>query len=227
MKTLAPATLLLTTVLLTSCCCPRGKETTGPVDLFNGQTLAGWRAVLAKPGVKLEEVWSVREGVIVCRGEPLGFIETDRSFTDFRLSVDWRWAPGKEPGNSGVFLRINGDRKPLPRCVETQLKSGDAGDLYGFHGMKIDGEPARRIEIKAHELGGDLVGVKKTLANEKPPGEWNQVEILASGPSVTVWVNGQKVNEAFGVEVVAGPVGLQSEGGEIHFRNVRLTPLAR
>jgi len=51
------------------------------------------------------------------------------------------------------------------------------------------------------------------------------VEILAQGPKYTVWINGRKVNEAEGVDVVAGPVGLQSEGGEIHFRRVTLTPL--
>jgi len=139
--------------------------------------------------------------------------------------VEWRWAPGKDPGNSDVFLRINGDRKPLPRCIENQLKSGDAGDLYGFHGMKIDGNKARRVEQKNHELGGDFIGVRKLFANERPPGEWNRLEVLAAGPNLTVWVNGKKVNEAFGCEVVAGPIGLQSEGGEVHFRNVRLTPL--
>lgn len=195
------------------------------MELFDGKDLAGWRSILAKPEVKMEEVWSVRDGAIVCKGEPLGFIESSESFTNFRLQVDWRWAPGKEPGNSGVFLRINGARKPLPRCIEHQLKSGDAGDLYGFHGMKIDGVADRRIEVKGHEIGGDFVGVKKMSANEKSPGEWNRTEIVVQGDKITVTVNGKLVNEAFGCEVVAGPIGLQSEGGEVHFRNVRLTPL--
>jgi hypothetical protein len=39
-----------------------------------------------------------------------------------------------------------------------------------------------------------------------------------------VKINGQLVNEVTGVEVKAGPIGLQSEGGEVHFRNVMLTP---
>jgi hypothetical protein len=197
------------------------------VDLFNGKDLTGWHAVLAKPDVNMEEVWSVRDGMIVCKGEPLGFIETAQNYRNFKLVVEWRWAPGKEPGNSGVFLRINGARKPLPRCIECQLKSGDAGDLYAFHGMRIDGNPARRVEVKNHELGGDFLGVRKQFANEKAPGEWNQLEILADGPNVTAWVNGKKVNEASNGEDVAGPVGLQSEGGEIHYRTVRLTPLGK
>jgi hypothetical protein len=214
-------------ILLVSCQCPDPASKTAAVKLFNGRDLSGWTAVSARPELRMDAVWSVRDGLVVCKGEPLGYIQTDRKFTDFRLEVEWRWAPGQTPGNSGVFLRINGAPRPLPRCLEHQLKSGDAGDLYGFHGMKIDGDPARRVEVKNHELGGDFVGMKKLLANENPPGEWNRAEILADGPKVTTWINGRKVNEAYGCEVVAGPIGLQSEGGEIHFRTVRVTPLAR
>lgn len=216
--------LLFLTLLGVSCAGHREKSAPGAVHLFNGRDLAGWSAVSAKPGTRLEDVWAVRDGVIICQGDPMGYIQSSQSYTDFKLLVEWRWAPGKPAGNSGVFLRINGEPKPLPRCIEHQLKSGDAGDLYGFHGMKITGDPARCIEIKNHEVGGDLAGVKKIVGNEKPPGEWNRLELAAEGPKLTAWVNGVKVNEATGCEVVAGPIGLQSEGGEVHFRTVLLTP---
>ena len=164
MNRLVVGILLLLTLLVVSCAGDREKSTSKAVHLFNGRDLAGWSAVSAKPGTRLEDVWSVRDGIIICKGEPLGLHSDGQSYTDFKLMVEWRWAPGKPPGNSGVFLRINGEPKPLPRCIEHQLKSGDAGDLYGFHGMKIDGDNARRMEVKTHELGGDLVGVKKSPA---------------------------------------------------------------
>ena len=212
--------------LLVSCATTREQaEVAQALDLFNGRNLSGWKATLAKPEAKMEDVWSVRDGMIVCKGEPLGFIETDRVFTNFHLVVEWRWAPGQKPGNSGVFLRINGDRKPLPRCIECQLKSGEAGDVYGFHSMGIDGDKARRIEKKGHEIGGDFVGVKKLFRNENPPGQWNRSEITLQGGHLTIKVNGLLVNEARNCELIAGPIGLQSEGGEVHFRRVRLTPL--
>ena len=44
--------------------------------------------------------------------------------------------------------------------------------------------------------------------------------------NLQVKVNGRVVNEATDCEVVAGPIGLQSEGGKIHFRKVRLVPLS-
>lgn len=78
-----------------------------------------------------------------------------------------------------------------------------------------------------HELCGDFCAVKRLAGAEKTPGEWNKVDITVDGPSLAVRMNGTLVNEASGAEVSAGPVGLQSEGGEIHFRNVRITPLAR
>jgi len=41
-----------------------------------------------------------------------------------------------------------------------------------------------------------------------------------------VKVNGKTVNQATGCEVLAGQIGLQSEGGEIHFRRAELKPLS-
>jgi hypothetical protein len=194
----------------------------GAINLFNGKDLSNWSAVLAKPDVSKDQVWAVHDGMIICKGEPLGFIQTDKAFAYFKLEVEWRWAPGTKPGNSGIFFRINGPPQPLPRCVECQLKSGDAGDLYAFHGMKMEGEKERRFEKKGHELGGDFIGIKKRFANENPPGQWNRAELELKGRNLTVKINGRLVNEATNIEFLAGPIGLQSEGGEIHFRKLRL-----
>ncbi|MBT3292103.1 MAG: DUF1080 domain-containing protein, partial [Victivallales bacterium] len=62
-------------------------------------------------------------------------------------------------------------------------------------------------------------------ANEKKPGEWNRYEITMEGEVLSLIVNGEQVNVASGMDVVAGQIGLQSEGAEIHFRKVELTPL--
>ncbi|MFA5189282.1 MAG: DUF1080 domain-containing protein [Verrucomicrobiia bacterium] len=193
------------------------------LELFNGKDLAGWKSFVDDPKVTQDQVWSARDGVIVCKGEPMGYLYTERQFTSFKLEVEYRWA-GK-PGNSGVFTRIGGKPCALPRCIETQLKHGNAGDVFGFHGFPLRG-PADRFSEKESKLAGHVCIVKRIAGNEKEPGQWNKIEVLVSGANVAVWLNGQKVNEATGAEVMAAPVGLQSEGGEVHFRNVRLTPLA-
>ena len=47
------------------------------------------------------------------------------------------------------------------------------------------------------------------------------------GGELKVYVNGELQNEASEVEVVPGYVCLQSEGAEIQFRNIHLTPLEK
>jgi len=152
-------------------------------------------------------------------------LHTKRAFTSFRLVLEYRWAPGQQPGNSGILTRINGPARALPRCAEVQLQHGNAGDVLGLQGLTVAAGQPRLFEVKAHKIAGDIAGVKKTVDAEKPAGEWNRVEVLAEGGTYTVWMNGQQINQATGVEVTAGPLGLQSEGGEIHFRRVSLTPL--
>jgi hypothetical protein len=196
-----------------------------PLQLFNGKNLRGWHAYLSEHGLTKRDVWSVQDGLLVCKGEPMGYLYTAQKFESFKLVVEWRWAPGKQAGNNGVLMRISGAPQPLPRCIEAQLKSGDAGALYGFHGMAMDGDAARKIDSQGSPFTGRIQGVKKMSGKENAVGEWNRYEIVLDGSNLTVSVNGEKVNEAVDCEVLDGPVGIQSEGGEIHFRKIELTPI--
>lgn len=197
----------------------------GAKPLFNGKNLDGWRYYLADHMAGMDDVWSVKDGVLVCKGEPMGYLYTKQAYKNFRISLEYRWAPGAKPGNSGVLMRINGKPMPLPRCLECQLQHGKAGDFYGFHGMKILGDEARLRSVKGHELGGDLAGVGRAAGTENEPGEWNKLEITVQGAALTAMMNGKPVNEAKDAEVMEGPIGLQSEGGEVHFRNIMLSEL--
>ena len=133
-----------------------GQKKSKPVKLFNGQNLDGWDCFLIEPDVKMEDVWSVEDGLLVSKGEPLGYLFTKKEFTNFRLTVEWRWAPGGEPGNSGVLLRIVGDAVSfLPKCVEAQLMHGSAGDIWAFYGAKVQGDKERFKKIEDHKKLGD------------------------------------------------------------------------
>ena len=203
-------------------------EPTPAVDLFNGKNLEGWVGHLVDANVKTEDVWQVKDGVLVCRGAPLGYLASKESFQDFELKLEWRWAPGQPAGNSGVLLRIAG--KPIgfmPKCVEAQLKHGSAGDIWAFRGFALTGPADRLRKVDKHKELGDFVGTAKLKDAEKQPGEWNVYSIRLVGDKLTLQVNGEAVNEATGCEALAGPIGLQSEGGEIHFRNITLTRVAK
>ncbi len=194
-------------------------------DLFNGKDLTGWKCFLVDDDAKMEDVWSVKEGLLNCKGEPMGYLATKKKFKNFKLVVVWRWAPGAEPGNSGVLLRISGKPMMLPKCVEAQLKSGSAGDIWAFQGFKVDSDSTRFRTISNDKIG-DFMGISKESGNEKEPGEWNEYEITLDGGHLILEVNGKKVNECSGCDVVAGHIGLQSEGGAIQFKTVKLRPLA-
>lgn len=196
-------------------------EPAGPaaeeVRLFNGEDLSGWDFFLVDENATMEDVWNVEDGVLVCKGEPGGYLYTENEYESFKLVVEWRWP--EEPGNSGVLMRITPSPEMLPSSVEAQLRSGSAGDMISFQGFKIGGDEERLSEMR---VGWRLERIE---GNENPPGDWNRYEITADGDRITVVLNGTVVNEATGCDVRPGRIGLQSEGGVVHFRTVTLTPL--
>ena len=196
------------------------------VVLFDGKSLDGWDYHLVDPDLKMEDVWSVKDGILICKGKPFGYLHTKKDYQDFQLTFQWRWAPGADPGNSGVLLRITGEPIGfMPKCVEAQLMHGSAGDIWAFFGFGVKGPGSRYREVKDHEALGTFYGVGASRKAEKPAGEWNTYDIVFQGDKLTLTINGEQVNEASGCDHVAGKIGLQSEGAEIHFRNVKIVPL--
>lgn len=187
----------------------------GEQALFNGRDLAGWTAFL-QDGGRMEDVWSVRDGILICKGNPIGYIRTKSDFTNYVLKLEWRFNPvTKKAGNSGVLLRMIGEDKVWPRSVEAQLQSGSAGDFWNIDKfvMKVD---------DARTKGRNT---RKTHAAELPIGQWNEYEIIVDHKTVTLNVNGETLNRAWDVEETPGKICLQSEGAEIQFRNIRLAPI--
>lgn len=191
------------------------RRAAAPKALFNGRDLRGWTAHFDAPGATAEQAWSVKGGVLHGRGQPVGYLCTTETFTNYELELEWRF---ERPGNSGVLLRMTGPDKVWPRSVEAQLQHGEAGDFWLIDGAPLD-TPRDRVdrETPRHRL--------RTRTNERPLGQWNRYRITVSGDRITLRVNGAVLNEGTGAEVVAGRICLQSEGAAIQFRNVRLQPL--
>jgi len=179
----------------------------------------------ADPQVAMQDVWRMEDGVLICRGNPLGYLYSKGDMRDFTLKLEWRWPEGK-PGKGGVLIRMSGQHNIWPKSLEAQINAGNAGDFWGLAGYGLSG-PAERTRSFEHEQFGKLINVKKTKAVEKPAGQWNTYEIIAEGDTVTLIVNGEEVNKATGCDLDAGKICLTSEGSEIHFRNITLTTTAK
>ncbi len=60
---------------------------------------------------------------------------------------------------------------------------------------------------------------------EKPLGEWNRMKIKCEGDRITVWVNGDLVNDGYGATAQRGQIALQAEGAEVEFKDIVLSNL--
>lgn len=197
------------------------------IDLLKAKNFDDLEFHFAEADTKGTEIFSFNDdGVLDCKGLPFGYVATKKEYKNFKVTVQYRWPEGVKPTNSGVFLRINEQKKDsfLPRGFEVQLAHNSAGDLWGFHGMRIEGPKDRHTDNPNAQIG-PMSGVKRIEGAEAKPGEWNTVEALANEGLLVVVLNGKIVNWTTEAEVKPGKIGLQSEGGPIQFRNFILTPM--
>ena len=215
--------------LLLSCLQLQARAADAPQfrDLFNGKDLTGWANVNTD-----KDTWSVRDGLLVCSGHPIGVMRTDRQYENFILHIEWRHM--EAGGNSGVFAWSNGtvaEGRRLPQGLEVQMleldwvklhkmKDGTLppiayvhGELFGAGGLKTtpDNPRGRR---------------SKSIENRcKGKGEWNVYDVVCVDGVVKLSVNGKFVNGVSKTAVKKGYLCLESEGAEIHFRNIRILEL--
>ncbi|MBY5959099.1 DUF1080 domain-containing protein [Membranicola marinus] len=71
----------------------------------------------------------------------------------------------------------------------------------------------------------DVIDFRGPLDVENPVGEWNKLECIAKGDTLTVKLNDVIVNQTFDVKPSKGRIQIQSEGAEIIFRRVDMIPL--
>lgn len=198
-----------------------------PQELFNGKDLAGWVDVNTS-----KDTWKVQDGLLVCSGLPIGVMRSEKQYENFILHIEWRHM--KPGGNSGVFLWSDATPAPgkdLPKGLEVQMlelqwpalhptKDGQpnhpgyvSGELFGANGLEIIPENPRGKRSMAFEF------------RCKGAGEWNTYDVVAVDGVVKLSINGKFVNGVSQSSVRKGYLCLESEGSEIHFRNIRLLEL--
>ena len=202
----------------------------GPVpefrDLFNGKDLSGWINVNTD-----DDTWSVRDGLLVCSGRPIGVMRSEKQYENFVLHIEWRhMEPG---GNSGVFLWSNArprESNRLPDGVEVQMLELDWVKLHTRDGKT---PPIAYVHGELFGVGGVTTlpdnprGTRsKSIENRAlGRGQWNTYDVVAVDGVVKLSVNGKFVNGLSRSSQKKGYLCLESEGAEIHFRNIKIMEL--
>ena len=170
-----------------------------PIELFNGRDLRGWHAVGGA------NQWQVSNGILTSPKAGANLV-TDRTFTDFKLHVEFRYP---KEGNSGVFLR-------------------------GRYEVQV--EDSRGMEPASGHLGGIYGFLVPNQDAAKAAGEWQSFDITFLGRQVTVVLNGTTIirqQDIPGItggalssdEGAPGPIMLQGDHNPIEYRKVTLTPV--
>ncbi len=196
-------------------------------DLFNGKDLSGWANVNTN-----KDTWTVRDGLLICSGRPIGVMRTQKQYENFILHIEWRHM--EAGGNSGVFAWSEGTvpkGRRLPKGLEVQMleldwvklhkkKDGTLppiayvhGELFGANGLKTIPDNPRGSR-------------SKSIENRcKGKGEWNVYDVVFVDGTVKLSVNGKFVNGVRKSSIKKGYLCLESEGAEIHFRKIQIMEL--
>jgi hypothetical protein len=218
---------------------PPPEQTANPYEgfrpLFNGKDLGGW-----KTNDAVNAVWSVRGSHFVSKGDLKARkvdLWTEKSYRDFVLCVDWRFAKKPEmrslptftadglyardekgqiirreipdAGDSGIFLR--GAARYQVNIWSQPMGSGDINELH-----------------KDAKLPADLRRAMLPTANADAPfGKWNRFFITLKGDRVTVVLNDQTVITDCLLPGIApeGPLALQYHGDGLEFANIFIREL--
>lgn len=130
--------------------------TAAEVRLFNGENLEGWTTWLVDTRKSDPRgVFSVRAGELRISGDGLGYLGTTRSFSNYRLLVEWRWGEantrwGDRIGrarDSGLFLHATGPDGnshdgggAFMAAIECNIFQGATGDILLIRGDDADGQ---------------------------------------------------------------------------------------
>jgi len=178
---------------------PPTEKEAGFVSMFNGKDLSGWMYLGKGTGT-----FSVKDGAIHYKGGGGWLCYTAKEYTDFELRCEFQLI--KKGGDGGIFFRASKDSPgggwPSKR-YELQVKDyAEQGRLWGL----------------PYKLDKDKVATAR-----KKLGEWEAYRLIVIGDNVQVYLNDVLVNSSDGAKRrEPGYLGLQAEGGEQAFRNLRV-----
>lgn len=170
---------------------PLPADDNGFVSIFDGKTLAGWKA----PSMSY---WSVQDGAITAESTKANPCKSNQflvwqggDVADFELKAKFRLAENK--GNSGIQFRSK--IAPDGGGIGYQADILPGGPWCGALADEYTGREPLMVP-NGHKTVVDEAGKRSVtrLGNPvtlKKPGEWNDYHIIARGHQMILKVNGQ------------------------------------
>jgi len=178
-------------------------------------------------------------------GEINASLATRNAFENYHLHLEFKW--GKlvfTQRNSGLLYHSYG---PFGAALsvwmnshELQMKHGSLGDLYcmgdtysKIPSMKDENQYIYQAGEARMAFGNDEASkiCAKSADFEKPLGEWNTIDLYCFGATSVHVINGKVnmvsydsrkwTNEEL-LPLIKGKIQLQSEGGELFVRNIKI-----
>ncbi|MGA2246822.1 MAG: DUF1080 domain-containing protein [Verrucomicrobiota bacterium] len=185
------------------------------VALFNGRDFSGFAFCMLNDA-NPRQTWSVTNGVIHCTGNPLGYLRTTQSYSNYFLTVEWRFVKvAPKADHTGILVHLQLPDQIWPKCIKVQGKHDRVGDLFLLAGA----------DSKEHKGMGEGNPVPFRESRENPVGQWNTSETVCIHNTVVCFLNGYFVNETTETTLNDGFIGIQCEGGEIEIRAIHFSPL--
>lgn len=178
-----------------------------------------------------DTTWKKQKEELVCFGHPIGVIRSEKKYENFILHIEWKHM--EAGGNSGTFVwsEANADEtNRLPNGVEVQMLELDWVNLNKRNG---ETPPIAYVHGELFGVGGvetvpdNPRGTRsKSIENRcKGKGEWNSYDVVCVDGTIKLSVNGKFVNGISQSSQKSGYICLESEGAEIHFRNIKIIEL--
>ena len=201
--------------------------------------------------MKLFSVVELDNGkVLRISGEINASIATKEEFENYHLVMEFKWGEKVYTRyNSGLLYHSYGDYGAgigvWMSSHEFQLFTGNIGDSYRMGNTyceipTLKNSEGRYVYNKKGEITeskpkSESVIVAKDRNYEKPKGEWNKIELYCYGRTSVHMVNGNvnMINYKSGKYVdggiveplTKGKIQIQSEGGELFVRNIKICPI--
>jgi hypothetical protein len=199
----------------------------GWVALFDDRTLDGW---VQRNGTA---EYRVEDGAIVGRtseGSPNSFLTTEQTYGDFELEFEVKV---DDALNSGVQIRSKTKERATGTGPDDQV-----GRVFGPQ-VEIEAGPGLAGYVYGEATGRGWLTPQERLVPHAQfrNGQWNRYRIVARGPRIQTWLNGQPIEDLTDEAAYAthpeGFIGLQVHGiepgtgpYEVAWRGLRLRRLS-